>query len=90
MTLGIAVNPDTPQKPVRLAVLVAGKTLLTPQPRLRTGFFSQIRADSLPDTSRATLLEACTSQGVAQYGAPVSLYDKIRVDLLVVGSVAGA
>jgi hypothetical protein len=36
----IKVNPDTPQRPVRHFVLEQGKTLLTPQPRLRTGFFS--------------------------------------------------
>jgi len=37
------VNPDTPQKMVRHQVLTTGKTLLTPQPRLRTGFFSTIQ-----------------------------------------------
>jgi 5-formyltetrahydrofolate cyclo-ligase len=33
----IKVNPDTPQKPLRFLVLSSGKTLMTPQPRLRTG-----------------------------------------------------
>jgi len=33
----VKVNPDTPQKPVRAAVLSSGRQLLTPQPRLRTG-----------------------------------------------------
>ena len=37
----VKVNPDTPQKPVRLAVLNSGKRLLTPQPRLRTGEVSR-------------------------------------------------
>merc|ERR1719343_1864098 len=36
----VKVNPDSPQKEVRAAVLRAGKMLLVPQPRLRTGFFS--------------------------------------------------
>merc|ERR1719229_288626 len=36
----VKVNPDSPQKEVRLAVLRAGKMLMVPQPRLRTGFFS--------------------------------------------------
>ena len=39
----VKVNPDTPQKAVRYRVLDEGKTLLTPQPRLRTGFFSTLR-----------------------------------------------
>lgn len=58
------VNPnhlaDTPQKAVRHAVLRSGKTLLTPQPRLRTGFFSTLHADAIPPDA---LMEACTSGG---------------------------
>lgn len=34
----VKVNPDSPQRPVREAVLNAKKTLLTPTPRLRVGF----------------------------------------------------
>jgi 5-formyltetrahydrofolate cyclo-ligase len=82
----IKVNPDTPQRPVRHAVLEQGKTLLTPQPRLRTGFFSTISMDKLsPDIA----IEQCTnSKGVAKYGTPVTLDDKYTVDLVVVGSTA--
>ena len=48
----VKVNPDTPQRPVRQLVLSQGKTLLTPQPRLRTGFFSTLTVkDNLPDGS---------------------------------------
>jgi 5-formyltetrahydrofolate cyclo-ligase len=43
---------------VRLAVLSGGKTLLTPQPRLRTGFFSTLHRDFIPP---GALLDACTS-----------------------------
>lgn len=57
----LQVNPDTPQKQVRHAVLSARKTLLTPQPRLRTGFFSSLHADHIPPEA---LLEACSSAGV--------------------------
>lgn len=109
------------QKQVRYNVLAGGKTLLTPQPRLRTGFFSTLRKDTLPADA---LREACTSgrcagvglgfcarapsparslltsplrlpgpalvppAGVAKHGTPVSLDDKVKVDLIVVGSVA--
>jgi hypothetical protein len=86
---------------VRFEVLAAGKTLLTPQPRLRTGFFSTLSAAGLPPDGgtgpRRALLEACTSAGVAKWGAPVSLSDAergaggaapLKVDMIVVGSSA--
>lgn len=46
---------------VRYNTLSSGKTLLTPQPRLRTGFFSSLHRDHIPPEA---LLEACTSAGV--------------------------
>ena len=82
----IKVNPDTPQRAVRHAVLAQGKTLLTPQPRLRTGFFSTIRMDTLP--SLVKIEDCTTSKGVAQWGTPVTLNDKYTVDLVIVGSTA--
>ncbi|XP_073138022.1 5-formyltetrahydrofolate cyclo-ligase-like protein COG0212 [Henckelia pumila] len=81
----VKVNPDTPQKQVRFLTLNGGKKLLTPQPRLRTGFFS-ILEDSM--LSPSTIKEACTSVGVAKYGKPIGLEEKIKVDLIVIGSVA--
>jgi len=82
----VKVNPDTPQKPVRYSVLESGKTLLTPQPRLRTGFFSTLREDALPPD--AGIRDVVVSKGVAKYGTPVSLHDDYTVDLVVVGSTA--
>ncbi|XP_058191192.1 5-formyltetrahydrofolate cyclo-ligase-like protein COG0212 isoform X3 [Rhododendron vialii] len=81
----VKVNPDSPQKQVRLLTLEGGKTLLTPQPRLRTGFFSIVESHML---TPSTLNEACTSVGVAKYGRPIGLDEKIKVDLIVIGSVA--
>ncbi|XP_042436137.1 5-formyltetrahydrofolate cyclo-ligase-like protein COG0212 [Zingiber officinale] len=81
----VKVNPDSPQKQVRLLTLTGGKQLLTPQPRLRTGFFSVLESEALPSGS---ILEACTSVGAAKYGRPIGLDEKIKVDLLVIGSVA--
>ncbi|KAJ0580528.1 putative 5-formyltetrahydrofolate cyclo-ligase, nagB/RpiA transferase [Helianthus annuus] len=81
----VKVNPDTPQKQVRFLTLNGGKKLLTPQPRLRTGFFSVLEADTL---NPSTMNEACTSVGVAKYGRPIGLDEKIKVDLIVIGSVA--
>ncbi|GAQ79784.1 5-formyltetrahydrofolate cyclo-ligase [Klebsormidium nitens] len=81
----VKVNPDTPQKRVRYLTLTDGKLLLTPQPRLRTGFFSSLVLSSIPEGDINT---ACTSAGVAKYGTPLDLDDKVKVDLLVIGSVA--
>ncbi|XP_058084286.1 5-formyltetrahydrofolate cyclo-ligase-like protein COG0212 isoform X2 [Magnolia sinica] len=81
----VKVNPDSPQKQVRFLTLSGGKQLLTPQPRLRTGFFSVLDSQML---SPGIINEACTSAGVAKYGRPIGLDEKIKVDLIVIGSVA--
>eukprot|EP00879_Flechtneria_rotunda_P025703 GHRR01027340.1.p1 GENE.GHRR01027340.1~~GHRR01027340.1.p1 ORF type:complete len:257 (+),score=52.43 GHRR01027340.1:165-935(+) len=82
----IKVNPDTPQKMVRYQVLSNDKTLPTPQPRLRTGFFSTLSASDIPSES---LMEACTSAGLAKWGNPVGLDEQgLKVDMIVVGSSA--
>ncbi|KAF5444547.1 hypothetical protein F2P56_033671 [Juglans regia] len=83
----VKVNPDSPQKQVRFLTLSGSKMLLTPQPRLRTGFFSVVESHMLPPTPRA-INEACTSVGVAKHGRPIGLDEKIKVDLIVIGSVA--
>ncbi|XP_064969070.1 5-formyltetrahydrofolate cyclo-ligase-like protein COG0212 isoform X2 [Musa acuminata AAA Group] len=67
------------------SVYAGGKKLLTPQPRLRTGFFSVLASQTLPSGS---ILEACTSVGAVKYGRPIGLDEKIKVDLIVIGSVA--
>lgn len=71
---------------VRFEVLSSGKTLLTPQPRLRTGFFSTLTQASFPDNK---MMYACSSAGVAEYGTPVDLEEQgLKVDMIVVGSSA--
>lgn len=66
-------------------MLAEGKKLITPQPRLRTGFFSLLDPAVL---SPETILEAITALGVAKHGKPLNLKAKLKVDLLVIGSVA--
>ena len=61
------------------------KKLLTPQPRLRTGFFSVLESQMIPT---GCIPEACTSVGAAKYGRPIGLDERIKVDLIVIGSVA--
>ncbi len=80
----VKVNPDAPQRLVRHAALTAGKTLLTPTPRLREGFLCLSPADIPP----GKLLEAASIGGAARYGRAIALRDIPPIDLLVVGSVA--
>ena len=56
-----------------------------PQPRLRTGFFSELDASSL---TKSFFAEACTTAGAAKYGKPIGTDAKLKVDLIVIGSVA--
>lgn len=80
----VKVNPDSPQRPVRLLALQAGKTVLVPTPRLREGFL-------LLDPSRlrpSQLAHAATIRGAEQLGGPVGLNDLPAPDLIVVGTVA--
>ncbi|KAM9182838.1 methenyltetrahydrofolate synthase domain-containing protein isoform 1-T1 [Mergus octosetaceus] len=82
----IKVDPDKPLEGVRLATLQARKTLLVPTPRLRSGLFNKIVP---PTGATKEILRICsTSQGIKEYSVPVGLDGKIRVDLVVVGSVA--
>lgn len=81
----VKVNPDTPQKAVRVAVLDAQKTLYVPQPRLRTGFFSRILPGGVP---RHKFNFAATAGGMKQLATPMTLEDRTKVDLIVVGSSA--
>ncbi|KAK3405945.1 hypothetical protein EUGRSUZ_K02158 [Eucalyptus grandis] len=60
-------------------------TIVNAEPRLRTGFFSFLQSSMLAPHS---VDEACTSVGVAKYGRPIGLDEKIKVDLIVIGSVA--
>jgi 5-formyltetrahydrofolate cyclo-ligase len=81
----VKINPDSPQKPVRACALRAGKIVLVPQPRLRTGFFSILNPAKIEPQKYNY---ACTQQGVVEFGEPIDLDAKIKVDMVVIGSVA--
>ncbi|XP_044063856.1 methenyltetrahydrofolate synthase domain-containing protein isoform X4 [Siniperca chuatsi] len=82
----VKVDPDKPLEGARLAVLEAQKTLLVPTPRLRTGLFNNIIP---PQGASKEQLRICSSsQGVKDFSVPVGLDAKVKVDLVVVGSVA--
>ncbi|KAM9481687.1 methenyltetrahydrofolate synthase domain-containing protein isoform 2-T2 [Clarias gariepinus] len=82
----VKVDPDKPLEGARLAALQAGKTLLVPTPRLRTGLFNRIVP---PQRATKEDLRVCsTSRGVKEFSVPVGLNSRVHVDLVVVGSVA--
>ncbi|XP_072321811.1 methenyltetrahydrofolate synthase domain-containing protein isoform X1 [Eucyclogobius newberryi] len=82
----VKVDPDKPLEEARLLILQAQKTLLVPTPRLRTGLFNKITP---PAEATKKLLRICSSsQGVKDFSVPVDLDAKMKVDLVVVGSVA--
>uniref|UniRef100_G3PTW8 Methenyltetrahydrofolate synthase domain-containing protein n=1 Tax=Gasterosteus aculeatus TaxID=69293 RepID=G3PTW8_GASAC len=82
----VKVDPDKPLEGARLAVLQAQKTLLVPTPRLRTGLFNKITP---PQGATKEQLRICSSsQGVRDFSVPFDLDEKVKVDLVVVGSVA--
>eukprot|EP00439_Symbiodinium_sp_Y106_P084106 s176_g24.t3 len=81
----VKVNPDTPQKSVRVAALRSRKILYVPQPRLRTGFFSRIEPGTVPPDKYNF---AATARGMKQLADPMDLDDKTKIDVVVVGSSA--
>jgi len=80
----VKVNPDAPQHTVRLKVLLDGKMLLVPTPRLREGFMV-LDPDGIP---RGSYAEASTIRGSFKHGRPCRLDELPRVDMVVDGSVA--
>lgn len=82
----VKVNPDKPQQQARFRILESNKTLLVPTPRLRKGLFNRI---SPPPGANKKMLQICaSSQGVRQYSIPVGLDSKMKIDLVIIGSVA--
>ena len=80
----VKVNPDAPQRRVRLAVLSYGKVLIMPTPRLKKGFLIL----DPRKIHKKFFAKASTIRGAFKYGQSCSLRDLPRVDLVVAGSVA--
>jgi len=80
----IKVNPDSPQLPVRKLVLMSGKILIVPTPRLRQGFLL-LDPNVIP---KYLIPRAVTIRGSFIYGKFVKPWDLPNIDLIVVGSVA--
>ncbi len=83
----VKVNPDSPQRPVRLRALIEGKFLLMPTPRIREGFLLL----NPRDIPYSKISQASTIRGAFIYGRKLGLRDLMNVkdvDLVVIGSVA--
>ncbi|MET1101957.1 MAG: 5-formyltetrahydrofolate cyclo-ligase [Pyrodictiaceae archaeon] len=82
----VKVNPDSPQKWVRLFALKEGKILIFASPRLQRGFI-------ILDPRRIPGYDidyASTIKGAFKYGRPIDLVElkELEIDLMVTGSVA--
>ena len=82
----VKVNPDSPQKPVRLLALTQGKILVMASPRIREGFVL-LEPDRIP---RRLYRHASTIRGAMRLGRRLTLRElsRLSIDLMVTGSVA--
>ena len=84
----VKCNPDPPQIPLRLRVLLAGKILYTPVPALERDFpFYRLDPARLAGDGVDFEL-AATSQGAGLYGERVAFEEMENIDICVVGCVA--
>ena len=84
----VKVNPDSPQRWVRLKALEEGKLLIMPTPRIRQGFLL-LDPSKIP---KRLYSKASTIRGAFIYGMKLDTVDKLlninNIDLIVEGSVA--
>ncbi|XP_011312360.1 5-formyltetrahydrofolate cyclo-ligase-like protein COG0212 isoform X1 [Fopius arisanus] len=81
----IKLNPDEPQEPVRLMALKAGKEILIPIPRLKSGLFLHVTP---PENQEEIDSKIFTSkQELVKHGKPLGLDADIKVDLVVMGTL---
>ncbi len=79
----VFINPDSPQRYVRMLGLMQGKLVIMATPRLREGFLMLDPREIVP----ANYERAVTIRGAFKYGRKVGL-DLPKVDMKVTGSVA--
>jgi len=80
----LKVNPDAPQRHVRIEALRRGCEVLVPTPRLRGGF-KRLDPGTIPDDA---LKSAASLSNMDQWAEPVALDDLPQLDAIVTGSVA--
>ena len=80
----IKVNPDAPQRHVRIEALRRGITVLVPAPRLRAGF-RRLDPGRIPV---GRIAEAASLSRGAAFAEEIALEDLPQLDAIVAGSVA--
>jgi len=80
----IKVNPDAPQRTVRIEALRRGLTVYVPTPRLRGGFKRLDPAEILLEKRKP----AASLSNMDDWAEPVDLDDLPQLDAIVTGSVA--
>lgn len=80
------VNPDKPQEAARVLVLEQGKELYVPVPRLKAGLLKHITVQE--NANKNQIKEAVSRRGLEFDGRTISIDDELKLDLLVLGSVA--
>lgn len=80
----VKVNPDAPQRPLRLAALERGIAVLVPTPRLRAGFL-YLDPARIPAARRR---EAASLSGCRRHAREIPLRRLPELDAIVCGSVA--
>ena len=80
----LKVNPDAPQRHVRIEALRRGCEVFVPTPRLRGGF-KRLDPESIPDDK---LKPAASLSNMDQWAESVSLANLPPLDAIVTGSVA--
>jgi len=81
----IKANPDSPQFPLRVKALSAGKTLFMAVPKLRSEK-PFLKLD--PQNLRVHPMRAATIKGAFKYGLPVGPEEMPPIDLVITGCVA--
>jgi 5-formyltetrahydrofolate cyclo-ligase len=80
----IKVNPDAPQRYVRIEALRRDTEVYVPTPRLKGGF-KRLDPDSIPNEE---VTSAASLSNMDQWAEPVSLAELPPLDAIVTGSVA--
>jgi 5-formyltetrahydrofolate cyclo-ligase len=80
----LKVNPDAPQRYVRIEALQRGCTVLVPTPRLRAGF-KRLDPAAIPPDERTA---AAGLSNMDEWAEPVALKNLPSLDAIVTGSVA--
>lgn len=80
----LKVNPDAPQRHVRIEALERGCVVFVPTPRLRGGF-KRLGPSEIPDDE---LKSAASLSNMDQWAEPVDLEAMPQLDAIVTGSVA--